>query len=456
MPKSLINFSKTIVYKICCKDESICDLYVGHTTNFVKRKYFHQTSARNGSKKIKIYDIIRANGGWENWDMIEIAKYDCKNSKEAKLKERYHYMDLMNKILEKISNTYSSSQYLEKYHIDDADDSSDILSEYSFDIFEKKMEAISKPVGNSFSPKNAENADFSCIICDYICSKKSEWDRHINTKKHKYRHNGNILETNGNKKNAECECGKKYNTRSGLWKHQKICQEIKNSNENQIISLENNGAMSDKDLIVYLIKENSEFKNMMLEQQNMMMKVLENGTNNMNNSHNHSHNKTFNLQFFLNETCKDAMNIMDFVDSIKLQLSDAINVGEVGYIEGISNIITKNLKQLDITQRPIHCTDKKRETIYIKDEDKWEKEEENNPKMRKVIRHVSHKNAKMLPEYRAKYPDCGFSHSNRSDQYNKMIIEAMGGSGNNDIEKEDKIIRNVMKDVCIDKSKYLH
>jgi hypothetical protein len=188
-------------------------------------------------------------------------------------------------------------------------------------------------------------------------------------------------------------------------------------------------------------------KNMMMEQSNLMMQVIKNGTT--QNSHNtsNSHNKAFNLQFFLNETCKDAMNITDFVESIKLQLSDLEKVGEIGYVEGISNIIVKNLKDLDVTLRPVHCTDKKRETMYVKDEDKWEKDEEQK-KMHKLVRKVADKNARMVPKFKEAHPDCA---SRFSDQYNKIIMEAMGGRGDNDFEKEEKIIKKVSKEVTVEK-----
>jgi len=198
-----------------------------------------------------------------------------------------------------------------------------------------------------------------------------------------------------------------------------------------------------------LIKENTEFKSMMMEQQNMMMKVIENGTNNTNIIHTNSHNKAFNLNFFLNETCKDAMNITDFVDSIKLQLSDLEKVGELGYVEGISNIIIKNLNDLDETKRPVHCTDKKRETIYIKDQGQWEKEDENKSKLKKAVNKIAHKNIKLISQFSEKYPDCKKCDSHLSDKYNKMIIEAMGGPGDNNKEKEDKIIRNITKATTI-------
>jgi hypothetical protein len=200
---------------------------------------------------------------------------------------------------------------------------------------------------------------------------------------------------------------------------------------------------------MFLIKECSDYKNILIEQQGMMMKVIENGVGNYSQTinNNHSNNKTFNLQVFLNETCKDAMNITDFVDSIKLQLVDLEKFAEVGYIEGISNIITTNLKALDVTQRPVHCTDKKRETMYIKDEGQWNKEDENNSKLRKAIKIISNKNIKLLPQFREKYPEYSNSSSKISDKYDKMVVEVM----TTDAKKEDKIIRNILQSTTIDK-----
>jgi len=243
-------------------------------------------------------------------------------------------------------------------------------------------------------------------------------------------------------KKLQCICGNIFNNRTTLWRHKKTC--ISN---NKIIDIESEKddkesemSISDKDLIKILIKQTVE-----------MMEVIKNGTHNNYSHNNHSNNKTFNLQFFLNDTCKDAMNMMDFVDSIKLQLTDLENVGEVGYVEGISNIIVKNLQQLDITKRPVHCTDKKRETIYIKENDKWEKENDNSQILRKAIKSISSRNFKLINEFREKHPDCKQYHSKYSDQYNIIIYESMGGKGDNDAEKEDKIIRNISKAVTIDK-----
>jgi len=306
---------------------------------------------------------------------------------------------------------------------------------------------------------------FCCERCDYNTLYSKDYKKHLLTLKHK--NNENNGENNALDKNSKtycCEnCCKIFKDRAGLWRHKKICnsEKINELNECNNIKL-NDIKLNDNELIIMLIKQNSELikdnnefkhmvmeqQNMVMEQQNMVMKVLENGTH--NTTHTNSHNKTFNLQFFLNETCKDAMNIMDFVESIQLQLSDLERVGEVGYIEGISNIIVKNLKELDVTQRPVHCTDKKRETIYVKDDDKWEKDN-NNIKMHKMIKKVQDKNFRLIKKFKEKYPDYYKASSKQSDVYNNIIIESMGGKGDNDYEKEEKIIKKVSKVITIDK-----
>jgi len=273
---------------------------------------------------------------------------------------------------------------------------------------------------------------------------KCDWDRHISRPKHLFNVGGNDLDEKKLKKTYNCDCGKIFNSTSGLWKHKKKCiEEIESENKISNEQIENK--IADKELINYLIKENQEFKNLILEI------VKKDTMTNCNNTNTINNNKTFNLQFFLNETCKDAMNIMDFVDSIKLQLSDLEKVGEIGYVEGISNIITTNLKALDVTQRPIHCTDKKREVVYIKDENKWEKEDENKKKLRRAIKKVASKNQRLILNFQQAHPDCGKASSRYSDQFNKIIVESMGGSGDNDIEKEDKIIRKISSVTTIDK-----
>jgi len=295
---------------------------------------------------------------------------------------------------------------------------------------------------------------YYCKKCDYKCYVKFSYDRHILTAKHLNETNETKYETQKEKKPITniCECGQVYNSRTTLWRHKKKCNIIeqndesqtKNNDESQTKNNDESQTKNNDELINYLIQENKEFKNLILE-------IIKKDTyNNTNITNTNSHNKAFNLNFFLNETCKDAMNIMDFVDSIQLQLSDLENVGKVGYVNGISNIIIKNLKELDVEKRPVHCIDKKRETMYIKDENKWEKDEKNN-KIRKAIKRVVSKNQRLFPKFKEAHPDCNTYHSKFSDQYNKLILESCGGSGDNDLEKEEKIIKNISKNVLVDK-----
>ena len=284
---------------------------------------------------------------------------------------------------------------------------------------------------------------YCCEICYFNTCKKKNFDIHLQTQKHK----NNVLTTDDNEKNDKkycCEiCEKNFNDRAGLWRHKKKCIIINKDHDYE--NSEETGEI--KEFMKYLIKENSEFKNLMME-------MMKNGVNNntlINN--NNSHNKTFNLQFFLNETCKDAMNIMDFVDSVKLQLSDLENVGKLGYIDGISDIIVKNLKALDVEKRPVHCTDSKREVMYVKDDGKWyndtKEEDQENKKLKRAIKRIANKNSNLLSEFKAKYPDCIYSDSTKSDQYNKIIIEALGGSDNN---SESKIIKKIAREVTVPSS----
>jgi Txe/YoeB family toxin of Txe-Axe toxin-antitoxin module len=283
-----------------------------------------------------------------------------------------------------------------------------------------------------------KRTEYFCEKCDYHTFNKFDYVKHTQTIKHI----GNVLEITETAKSQKsqnnkfiCACGKQYLTNAGLWKHNKTCNTSSDTQNN------NSNEPTDKELIMLLIKDNSEFKNMMME-------VLKNGTHNTNTN---SLNKTFNLQFFLNETCKNAMNIMEFVESIQLQLSDLEKVGEQGYVEGISNIIINNLKGLDVTQRPIHCTDKKREVLYVKDEDLWQKEDDQNKKVRTAIKKISDKNMKLIPHFQKMHPDCNKSTSKVADKYNTIIYESMGGKGDNIIEKENKIITNISKQVIVEK-----
>jgi hypothetical protein len=299
------------------------------------------------------------------------------------------------------------------------------------------METLGDNLGDIFGAKTSKNnqREYLCNFCHYKCCKKYNWDRHIMTSKHI-----EVTQKEQKEQNIKvycCEnCNKEYTSRNGLWKHKKICnckQHDINISQKQITKHDiNNDINIDKELMLMIIKQNKE-----------LLEIVKNGTTNINanNNNTNSHNKAFNLNFFLNETCKNAMNITDFVDSIKLQLSDLMDIGELGYVEGISKIIVKNLNTLDETIRPIHCTDKKRETMYIKDEGQWEKEDDNKTKLKKVVKKVANKNIKLLPQFREKYPDYNNSSKKLSDTYDKIVVEAM----TSDEDKNTKIIKNISK-----------
>jgi hypothetical protein len=312
---------------------------------------------------------------------------------------------------------------------------------------------------------------FECQLCNYITHNHYDYKKHCMTIKHSSR---NLAIASGdfsmikNNKEFVCDiCSKTYKDNSGLWKHKKICKkdnvenkdtDTVNDDENALTLCNHFAKQITPELILNVLQQNKdilsqtkELTTIVAEQNKTIMDFAKNGKYNVANIQNiNSHNKTFNLQFFLNETCKDAMNINDFVDSIKLQLSDLENVGKVGFVEGISSIILKNLKALDVHKRPVHCADKKREVIYIKDENKWEKDSNKN-KIRLAIKKIAIKNERLLSKYKEQHPGCNFSASKYADQYSKIVIEAMGGIGNDTTQKEDRIIQKIAHEVVIDK-----
>ena len=309
--------------------------------------------------------------------------------------------------------------------------------------------------------KNSPNIPriFRCEVCDYECCKKSIYAQHIITTKHQ---NATSMLQNATKN--ICECGKQFQHHSSYYRHKKKCLIGNTASKEETVkdieqADETENIIITPELILNIIHQNQEFKDLLIEQnkqnlelQKQMLDVCKNGTTNINTINNNSNNKTFNLQVFLNETCKDAMNIMDFVDSIKIQLSDIESIGELGFVNGMSKLIIKHLNALDENMRPVHCNDLKRSSLFVKDANIWAKEDDNNNKLKKAIKSIAHKNICALPEWRKKYPDCIYSESKKSDQYNHIVIEARGGSGDNDDEKADKIISKIAKTITINKN----
>jgi len=292
---------------------------------------------------------------------------------------------------------------------------------------------------NETTKVQKSSGKFHCEKCDYNTCRQSQYDRHLITYKHLNETYEPIMKHVISEKvhsQYNCWCGIEFNSRTTLWRHKKKC--IHNKPINSPINNTVNNTDHKDELINYLIKENQEFKMLVLDICQKLQPINITNTN--------SNNKTFNLNLFLNETCKDAMNIMDFVESVKLDLTDLETIGTAGFVNGISNIIIKNLKGLDVTKRPLHCTDSKREVLYVKDENKWEKENEEKDKLRKVINHISTKNIKQIPLWVDENTNCKDSESNKNTEYLHIVGQSMGCTEDKNF---NKIIHNISKEVLI-------
>jgi hypothetical protein len=421
MPKVEIDYSNTIIYKIACKEVSVKYVYVGHTTNFVQKKHSHKQACNNinsPSYNLTLYKTIRAHGNWSNWDMSVIQVYNCKDIVEVMQKEQEHFIS---------------------------------LNEPLYD----------KAIDFNQQENDTEKENFECIICDYNTCRKNDYDKHLFTPKHISNAKQSVYPAKvakvakkshdaSSSKSYKCLCGKKYVDNSGLWRHKKKCNEPFEF-VNDIVEPKIEKSISepfDKEmLIIQLLKQNQELQQSLIELSKKSINITNNNTSTTN-----SHNKTFNLQFFLNEECKDALNISEFVSSIKVELEDLETTGRLGYVEGVSRIMNKSLKELDVNKRPIHCSDLKREILYIKNDDQWIKEEETKPILKNAIKQVAHENIKQIGEWRKKYPDCTDADSRKNDTYLKIVSNSMSGlTTEEQIKNIDKIISKVAKESAIDK-----
>ena len=295
---------------------------------------------------------------------------------------------------------------------------------------------------------------FVCEICDFKCYMKCDWDKHIMRPKHINAVSGNNMEIIKLKKTYTCECGKSFLSNSGLWKHKKSCITEE--------PLPNSDFDNPENLIKYLMKENAEFKQLLIDQNKQMMTQNNNMmsqndrimelSKNVGNHNNNNSNNSFNLNMYLNETCKDALNIMDFVNQLKIGLTELEETGRLGFANGISKIFIDGLKQIDINNRPVHCSDSKRETLYIKSNNEWNKEDGERKILTSALKHVANKNIKQISEWTKVHPDYNDSDSKDNDRFLQIVSEAMSGSTVDETNKNyNKIIKNIVKETVIEK-----
>jgi hypothetical protein len=312
---------------------------------------------------------------------------------------------------------------------------------------------------------------YNCICCDYMCSNKTNYTKHLLTRKHidaYERVHNNIKPA----KKYKCKvCQNDYSCRQSLYRHNKMKCNKNTDNENIVLNkdpadnevktsvnemktTENevkiiaNDVKTLTNLVLELVRNNTELQKQNQEFQIQVMEICKTSNTVNNISNNNSHNKTFNLQVFLNEECKDAMNLSEFIESIQLKLPDLLNIGKLGYTEGISKIILKELSETAQNKRPVHCSDIKRETMYIKQENKWEKEGPENIRLKNAIKNIEQKNiALLMNDWKAEHPDHMKSESSENDEYLRLVNQLTSGNEDN----LNKVVRRIAKDVIINK-----
>uniref|UniRef100_A0A6C0IND6 C2H2-type domain-containing protein n=1 Tax=viral metagenome TaxID=1070528 RepID=A0A6C0IND6_9ZZZZ len=291
---------------------------------------------------------------------------------------------------------------------------------------------------------------FECIVCNFISCNKKDYHRHLLTAKH-------TKEANGSTKKPltyMCEfCNKCYRSRGSFWKHQKNCSGIPDNTHTDIYNstADSNKLTPNTDIVqtmLHLIKQNQDFKELIIEQNKQLIELTNKPTTTNNTTNN---NQKFNLNFFLNTTCKDAMNMTDFIENMDVQIEDIENIGRNGYVVGMTDMILSRIKNLEVTKRPMHCTDLKRETIYIKDNNAWEKDD-NNAKLHKMIGCIAQQNYSIIPAWRDKHPDCMNSETPKFEFCITMMRNVLGDAGEDQTRLDNKVIRNITKHVNVDKT----
>jgi hypothetical protein len=429
----------------------------------------------------KLYKVIRNAGGWDNWQMEIIAFHNCKDSHEAHKKEQEYFETLgatlnsiepLPKPKEKIIKIVKEKtiMYCEPCNIH----FSCRKAQETHNNTNKHHKNVS--VNNGIQPQttseNKQNPEqqFYCECCDYNTCNKFDFNKHNNTVKHKSRKcyiapSDRLLD----KSHYECQCGISYKHASSYYRHRRTCasvgadqlphddpravaQSTGNTSSANVVDdplneLEPSALPS---LVRTLLKENHEFKQLILDQSKQMLEICKEGRV-IHHTTNHHNNQKFNLNFFLNTTCKDAINLSDFIETIEVQMNELENIGHNGYVAGMTDIILSRIKDLDVSKRPVHCTDLKRETMYIKDHNEWNKDTAEKSYLRKAISVVSKKNCGKTMEWRERNPECLEIGSPKYDFCFKMMRNVLGDFEDVQIKMDNKIIKSLAKEVVVDR-----
>ena len=426
MPKVKMDYSSTIIYKIFCKNTRIKEAYIGHTTNLVKRKSAHKAVCKNTFHNNKLYSYIRAHGGWDNWEIIILDNINCKNFEEARKAEQ-SYIDTHN------SELNTDTAYSIK------DDGGKTENDYTYKEYKEP------PV-------------FYCECCNYECSKKSDYNKHLATQKHKkteitaYK----VTEIEKTPQIFHCECGKQYKHRQSLANHKKrcdykepVCVEIQKPKEEtgEVVALlmEQNKILMEQlnkkdEQQAEKDKQQAEKDKQNKEQVELLTNTIKDMIPKMGSNNTTNNNNQFNINMFLNEECKDAINMSDFIKSIQVSIEQLQYTTHNGLGKGITKVIMDNMNKLSKYERPLHCSDLKRETIYIKDDDKWEKDTHKD-KLKKAINKTSNKNYTALCDWTSENPDFM-----KQDDKQHFYAKTASMIGKPICDVEDKIIKSICKD----------
>jgi len=396
MPKVKINYAEMIFYKICCSSTNITKVFIGHTTNVNQRKHILKKQTQSETYCSDMIEFIKNSGGWENWSLQILEKYECKTHIDIVLREIYH-TDALN---QKMNNP----------------DNSNAANGLNNDL---------KPGDNNNASDNIDKI-FTCNYCNYRCLKSKHFKQHLMTRKHMDEVQNQVASSA-----ALNELGGEDKKQLGFVVSE--CYDESSDNKN--------------DLIIQLLKDNESMKIFMKEQNDMLKEMIANhNTTTTNNIRHKNIKQKFNINIFLNEQCKDAINMCDFIKSLKVTFHDLEITRDKSLEESVSTIMLRGLKELDVYKRPIHCTDQKRDVMYIKDEEKWEKDD-GNVKLKESIDTLSKKQMYTLKELRDSDPEI----KTNDDKRDKFIVTMNHVTTPITETGGKKMIKTIGKEIFIDK-----